>query len=346
MDSTIVLFLVQDAIINGAIYALVAVALLLVFAVTRIILVPQGEFVAFAALTLAALHAGRAPPTVWLLVALGVLTFVSVAWRQRRFFDARTLAVAALANLALPIALALLAQAMAPLKLGLASEILLTIALVTPMGPMIYRLAFEPLAEASVLVLLIAAFGVHFSLTGLGLAFFGPEGVSTPALIQGSFMIGALVVTGQSLAVVLATVALLAALGWFFRATLFGKALRACASNRLGARLVGVSTSMAGRIAFGVAALIGAISGVLVCAISTIYYDSGFLIGLKGFVAAIIAGLSSYAGAGVAAIAVGLVESFSSFWASAYKEALVFAAIIPVLVWRSLVVGHIEEDEE
>ena len=346
MDSTIVLFLVQDAVINGAIYALIAVAMLLVFAVTRVILVPQGEFVAFAALTLAALEAGRAPQTVWLLIGLGVLTFLSVAWRQRRVFDARQIGFAALANVVAPVALALLTREIAPLKLGLAVEILLTIALVAPMGPMIYRLAFEPLAEASVLALLIAAFGVHFSLTGLGLAFFGPEGVSTPALIEQSFTLGELTVTGQSIAVVIATVALLGALGWFFRATLFGKALRACASNRLGARLVGVSTSMAGRIAFGVAALIGAISGVLVGGISTIYYDSGFLIGLKGFVAAIIAGLTSYAGAGFAALAVGLVESFSSFWASAYKEVFVFAAIIPVLVWRSLVAGHIEEDEE
>jgi branched-chain amino acid transport system permease protein len=346
VDSTIVLFLVQDAVINGAIYALVAVALLLVFAVTRVILVPQGEFVAFSALTLAALHAGKAPQTGSLLVALGVLTFASIAWRQRKAFDARALAFAALANIALPVALMLVARWLAPMKLGLPAEIALTLALVVPMGPMIYRLAFEPLTEASVLVLLIASFGVHFSLTGLGLAFFGPEGVGTPALIEKSFQVGDLTVTGQSLAVIIATFALLAALGWFFRATLFGKALRACASNRLGARLVGVSTSMAGRIAFGVAALIGAVSGVLIGAISTMYYDSGFLIGLKGFVAAIIAGLTSYAGAGAAAIAVGLVESFSSFWASAYKEVLVFAAILPVLVWRSLIVGHIEEDEE
>ncbi len=346
MDSSIVLFLVQDAVINGAIYALVAVALLLVFAVTRVILVPQGEFVAFSALTLAALQAGKAPATVWLLLVLGVLTFLSVAWRGRRTFRPHDYVTAALANVGLPLALVLLVRVVAPLHLGLAADIVLTIALVAPMGPMIYRLAFEPLAEASVLVLLIAAFGVHFSLTGLGLAFFGPEGVRTPALIDANFPLGDLLVTGQSLAVIITTLVLLAALGWFFRATLFGKALRACASNRLGARLVGVSTSLSGRIAFGVAALIGAVSGVLVGALSTIYYDSGFLIGLKGFIAAIIAGLVSYPLAGLASLGVALLEAFSSFWASAYKEAIVFAAIIPVLVWRSLVAGHVEEEEE
>ena len=254
--------------------------------------------------------------------------------------------MAALANIGLPVALVLVARAVATLRLGLAADILVTIALIAPMGPMIYRLAFEPLAEASVLVLLIAAFGVHFSLTGLGLAFFGPEGARTPTLIDANFSVGDLLVTGQSLAVVITTVVLLAALGWFFRATLYGKALRACASNRLGARLVGVSTSLSGRIAFGVAALIGAVSGVLVGALSTIYYDSGFLIGLKGFIAAIIAGLVSYPLAGLASLGVALLEAFSSFWASAYKEAIVFAAIIPVLVWRSLVAGHVEEEEE
>ncbi len=346
MDSSIVLFLVQDAVINGAIYALVAVALLLVFAVTRVILVPQGEFVAFSALTLAALQAGRAPATTWLLLALGVLTFLSVAWRGRQKFRARQYALAALSNVGLPLILVLVARSVAALQLGLAANIVVTIALIAPMGPMIYRLAFEPLAEASVLVLLIAAFGVHFSLTGLGLAFFGPEGVRTPALIETNFTLGELLVTGQSLAVVLTTLALLALLGWFFRATLFGKALRACASNRLGARLVGVSTSLSGRIAFGVAALIGAVSGVLVGALSTVYYDSGFLIGLKGFIAAIIAGLVSYPLAGLASLGVALLEAFSSFWASAYKEAIVFAAIIPVLVWRSLFAGHVEEEEE
>lgn len=346
MDSSIVLFLVQDAVINGAIYALVAVALLLVFAVTRVILVPQGEFVAFSALTLAALQAGRTPPTIWLLLSLGVLTFASVAWRGRRTFRPKQYGAAALANIGLPLALVLVARALASMRLGLVPDILLTIALIAPMGPMIYRLAFEPLAEASVLVLLIAAFGVHFSLTGLGLAFFGPEGVRTPALIDANFSVGELLVTGQSLAVLATTLVLLAGLGWFFRATLYGKALRACASNRLGARLVGVSTSLSGRIAFGVAALIGAVSGVLVGALSTIYYDSGFLIGLKGFIAAIIAGLVSYPLAGLASLGVALLEAFSSFWASAYKEAIVFAAIIPVLVWRSLFAGHVEEEEE
>ena len=78
---------------------------------------------------------------------------------------------------------------------------------------------------------------------------------------------------------------------------------------------------------------------------TTIFYDSGFLIGLKGFVAAIIGGLASYPLAAVGALLVGQLESFSSFWASAYKEVFVFTLIIPVLVWRSLTSHHVEEEE-
>lgn len=346
MDTTILLFLVQDGFINGAIYALVGVALVLVFAVTRVILIPLGEFVAFAALTLAALEAGKAPPTIWLLLVLGVTTAIATLVWHRHDLGGNRLVFIAIADLALPLALFWLTRWLAPMKLGLVPLMLLTLALTIPIGPMMYRIAFEPLAEASVLVLLIAAFGVHLSLMGMGLVFFGPEGVHTTPLISGSFSVGNLIVTGQSLAVLLMAAALVALLGLFFEKTLLGKALRACSSNRLGARLVGIPTAVAGQTAFALAALVAAICGLLIGPITAIYYDSGFLIGLKAFVAAIIGGLLSYPLTMLAALAVGLVEAFSSFWASTLKEVFVFTIIIPVLIWRSLAFIHIADDDE
>jgi hypothetical protein len=73
MDFQIALLLGQDGITNGAIYALLALALVLVFAVTRVIFIPQGEFVAYGALTLVMIQAGAVPATVWLLLGAGVL---------------------------------------------------------------------------------------------------------------------------------------------------------------------------------------------------------------------------------------------------------------------------------
>lgn len=62
MDFQIALLLGQDGIVNGAIYGLMALALVLVFSVTRVIFIPQGEFVAFGALTMAMLHRRACPP--------------------------------------------------------------------------------------------------------------------------------------------------------------------------------------------------------------------------------------------------------------------------------------------
>ncbi len=130
----------------------------------------------------------------------------------------------------------------------------------------------------------------------------------------------------------------------FFGKTLYGKALRATAVNRRGARLMGISSNMSGSLTFTLAAGIGALSGMLIAPVTTVYYDTGFLIGLKGFVAAIFGGLISYPVAAVGALFVEILEAFSSFWASAYKEVIVFTLIIPVLLWRSFGANPIDEE--
>ena len=195
------------------------------------------------------------------------------------------------------------------------------------------------------LVLLIVSVALHFTLLGLGLWFFGAEGSRTPPFTSASFEWGAVTVSGQILLVVLTSLALIFALALFFNRTLYGRALRATAVNRVGARLAGISPTFAGTLTFTLGALVCAFCGVLIGPITTVYYDSGFLISLKGFVGAIIGGLSSYPVAAAGALLVGLLESFSSFWASAFKEVIVFTLIIPVLLWRSLTTHHHEEEE-
>jgi branched-chain amino acid transport system permease protein len=182
-------------------------------------------------------------------------------------------------------------------------------------------------------------------MVGLGLLVFGAEGSRTPAFSEGTIQLGALTASAQSLWVIGCSLGLIVVLYLFFERTLYGKALRATAVNRRGARLMGIPTEFAGKLSFFLCALIGALSGILIAPITTIYYDTGFLIGLKGFVGAIVGGLASYPIAAAGALLVGLLESYSSFWASAYKEVIVFTLIIPVLLWRSLRTHHVEEDE-
>jgi len=344
MDLTIAAILGLDGLTNGAIYALVALALVLVFSVTRVIFIPQGEFVAFGALTLAAMQMGRVPGTLWLLlmmaVAVAVLDVVQglrERWPMARFKNALVM------TLGLPVALAIAVPWLLQRQPGLWLQVILALAIVTAMGPLLYRLAYRALSGASVLTLLIVSVGVHFALTGVGLVFFGAEGYRTPAFWEARFDVGPLSLTGQTLIIFGASIALIVALFVFFERTLTGKALRATSVNRTGARLMGISGDAAGSQTFTMAAFIGALSGLLISPSTTIYYDTGFLIGLKGFVAAVFGGLASFPMALAGALGVGLIESFGSFWASAFKEVIVFTVILPILLWRSFVDPHHEE---
>lgn len=345
MDSTILLFLIQDGVTNGAVYALLALALVLVFAVTRVILVPQGEFVTYGALTLALLDMGRVPGTTGLLIVFAAIAMLVEAWSSRSRFGIKLIGRLLLLYVLPPAIIVALTMWLAPMKLGPLPQAALAIAIVAPMGPYLYRIAFQPMAEASILVLLIAAVGAHLSMTGLSLLFFGPEGMRAAPVATGSITVGSIPVSWQNISICVAALLLMLALAIFFDRTILGKALRATAVNRLGARLVGVRTALSGQIALLIAAAIGALSGVLIAPVTTIYYDSGFIIGLKGFVAAIVGGLVSYPLAVLAAVFVGVVEAFASFWASSFKEIIVFLMIIPVLLVRSLTTTHVEEDE-
>jgi branched-chain amino acid transport system permease protein len=346
MSVDIALWLAQDGITNGAIYALLALALLLVFAVSRIIFVPQGEFISYAALSLALLQAERLPGTVYVLVLGGLVAAlfdIVLAVREKAL---RRLPRIVGVYIVLPLAMAGITWWAVPQKLALFWQVLIVLGLVVPLGPILYRVAYRPLASASVLVLFIVSMAAHYTLTGLGLVFFGGEGLRAPPFSDAQFKLGVLNITAQSLFVVGATLVIVLLLWLLFEHTIYGKALRATAVNRVGARLVGIPTELSGSLAFALAAFIGAVSGILIAPITTIYYDTGFLIGLKGFVGAILGGMGSYPLAAVGALGLGLFESFASFWASAFKEVIVFTIIIPVLVWRSLTSHHPVEDEE
>ena len=340
------LFLLQDGITNGAIYALLGLALVLVFAVTRVILIPQGEFVTYGALTYATLASGQVPGTARLAVVMGIAAFGLDLVMRRRTLRPALIARSLATNVLLPVVILALTLTLAGKQTPIAIDIVLSLLIVGAIGLYLYRIAFAPIVHTSVLVLLIAAVGCHLALQGIGLVLFGAEGQRGPPLSNAAFTIDPLRFTGQSLAVYAVTLLLIAALWLFFGFTLFGKALRATAVNRLGARLVGIRTALSGQIAFLLAAVIGATSGILIVPITTLYYDTGFLIGLKGFVAAIIGGLVSYPLTAIAALLVGTVESFSSFYASNFKEVIVFALIIPVLLLRSLAAPAVDEDQD
>ena len=347
MTWDIAAILATDGLANGAVYLLAGLGLVLVFSVTRVVFVPFGDVAAFAALSLAAFEAGRTPPTIGLVATLAALAaateVASLVRRGETKRVGRALSLWGLLPL-LPCALAwLAARPRVPAPLHVASAVLL----VVPIAPLVARIVFQPIADASVLVLLIVALALHFLLSGLGLLFFGPEGSRTQPLAGGTLALGGgVTVSGQVVLMVLAALVLSALFFVFFERTVAGKALRATAVNRVGARLVGIRPARTALLAYGAASLLGGLIGVLIAPVTTMYYDSGFIIGLKAFVAAIVGGLTSYPGTALGALAVGLVESFASFWSGALKDAIVFSLLIPVLLLRSVALPQGDEAEE
>jgi branched-chain amino acid transport system permease protein len=169
--------------------------------------------------------------------------------------------------------------------------------------------------------------------------------VRTKPLTEAVFEVAGLIVNDQMLLVVGASIVFSGLLFLFFEFTLRGKALRATPINLTGARLVRIRPASTGTLANLLASLLAGISGVLIAPVTTIFYDSGFLIGLKAFVGAIIGAMVSYPVTALGAVLVGLLESFASFWLSSFKEVVVFGLLIPVLLWRSLSLVASEEEE-
>lgn len=345
MDLNIALILGQDGITSGAIYALLALCIILVFTVTRILLIPLGEFAVFGALTLASIQAGIPSLIVWLVVAFFIVNTSLDLYAK--FFKNQIFNIKIFIASLIYISLIVIAMYTLPLAtLPMPIQVLLTLAVITPLGPQMYRTFFQPLVAAKPLVLLIVSIAVHVALVGLGLVIFGPNGAQTQPFSDKSFEIGTLVLSSQTLIIIASFFVMILVLWYFFEKTLYGKALHATAVNRVGAQLMGISPIFAGKLTFVLATFIGTLSGILIAPITTLYYDSGFILSLKGFVGAIIGGLISFPVAAIGAVIVGVIESFSMFWASDYKEIIVFTLIIPFLLWKSLTTRHVEEDEE
>ena len=233
---------------------------MLVFAVTRVIFIPQGEFVAYGALTLAVLQIGKRAGHGLAAARAGgrrgAARVVDAVRRglpgggmraRGRVMDADRARRSSSRSPSWP----------APQKLPLLVQSRCsTLAIVTRSGPLVYRLAYQPLADATVLVLLIVSVGVHFALTGLGLVFFGAEGSRNAAFSDERFTVGALALSGQTLWIFGVSIALIVALCLFFGRTLLrqgaardrGQPARRAPDGHL-------DRSCAGELTFGLAAL-------------------------------------------------------------------------------------------
>jgi branched-chain amino acid transport system permease protein len=218
-------------------------------------------------------------------------------------------------------------------------------------GIALEKFAVEPAIRrpggASVVTIIIITIGASIFIRGVVQVWLGKDFHRLPAFSgEASLNVLGAHVQPQSLWVLGVTMAVVAALWWFFERTRFGKAILATSHNYLAAQLVGIDTRLVLLASFGLSAALGGLAGILTAPITLTKYDIGIMLGLKGFSAAILGGLGSGLGAIVGGLALGLAEALAAgYISSAYKDAVAFIIILAVLFLRpsGLLGGRVTE---
>jgi branched-chain amino acid transport system permease protein len=203
-------------------------------------------------------------------------------------------------------------------------------------GLLIEKIAIEPARNAEVVALIIITIGVSLIIRGVVQVWLG-KGTHTLKAFSGDTPINLAGATllPQSLWVLGATFLIVLALAWFFGRTLLGKAMLATSYNRLAAQLAGINTRMVLLLSFGLSAVLGAVGGVLIAPMTYTSYDAGIMLGLKGFVAAVLGGLGGGMGAIAGGLILGVAEAMTAgYVSSSYKDAVPFILILLILFFR------------
>ncbi len=217
----------------------------------------------------------------------------------------------------------------------------LTMAVTAGYSALTDRAVFRPLRNASPQMPLIASIGVSMMLQGYVFASGGAHDLWVTAPLPGGFVLAevegfSLYVNWWQTVIIVATL-LLTALTWLvLTRTSFGRAHRACAQDRRMAALLGVDVDRVIGITFGFAGIFAAAGGLM----AATYYGSisvvmGVMMGLKALTAAVLGGIGNAKGAVLGGFIVALSESFAAgYFFAAYKEVVVFAILILLLIFR------------
>lgn len=221
-----------------------------------------------------------------------------------------------------------------PLPVAIALAVVITMFL----GGLVEFVFIRPVRHAPVLRLIVITIGISIVLReGMlhvwdeqvrSLPYFTGTAVSTFSLLGAS-------VSPQDLWVLGVCAVIVAGLTLFFRFTLTGRAMRACADDPMAARLCGIKDSRMVTLSFMLSAAIGAVAGCVISPVTQTQYDMGAPLAIKGFTVAILGGLGNSVAAVVAGLLLGLLEAFAvSQLPVAYKEAVSIIVLLLVLIVR------------
>lgn len=219
--------------------------------------------------------------------------------------------------------------------LGYVPSFLLALGGAWLMGVLLERVAYRPLLNAPVFTVILSTVAVAQMLRSGVRAFRGNElSLFPPMLSTKPFSVAGITLTPLGIGIVAVSLACLLGFVAFFRFTRIGWAMWATAQNKEAAALVGVSVSRVFSVSWGISAALAAAAGILLAPLITITPDMG-VIGIKGFIAAIMGGYSSLYGAVVGGFVLGVVENLAGVYiSSGFKDVVTFGVLIAVLILR------------
>jgi branched-chain amino acid transport system permease protein len=231
---------------------------------------------------------------------------------------------------------ALLAVSLLAAGLPFPLACVVAVCLVALLGGLMERVAVRPVLGAPPLVPVMVTIGLAVSLRGVALVAWGTQTYTLPAFSPGeSLRVGGAALTLQSLWVLGFLLIVLLGLFMFFDYTVSGKAVRACMINRTAAELLGIRPERMAFYSFVASGALGAAAGILITPITLATYDVGFMLGLKGFIGAVVGGLTSVPGAVVGGLLLGLLEAFGAgLVASGMKDVVAMLVLLAVLLVR------------
>jgi len=221
-------------------------------------------------------------------------------------------------------------------QLPLIPAVIAAVLVATAVGIIFERLAIRPLKNASPLSLVIITIGASIFIRGTAMLIWGKDTHALPAFSGNDplFVMGATLLP-QNLWIFGVTLVIIAGSKFFFHYTIYGKAMRACAFNSQAASLVGISVKTMVLLSFIISAAIGSLAGIIIAPLTMTSYDVGIMLGLKGFCAAIIGGMSSGLGTVIGGLLLGILESMGAGLISAgYKDAIAFIILLVILFLR------------
>jgi branched-chain amino acid transport system permease protein len=267
---------------------------------------------------------GLTSGSMYALIAVSLVIVYKVSllicFAQGEFFVIGALAMVTLVSKGLPMPLAFV----------------LSILISTVLGALVQRLLIKPIQNSGIGNLIVMTIAISLALRGSALLIWGKESHILKPFSSGPPIpvLGA-TLQPQVLWIIGITIIVLLMIWLFFEKTMLGIAMRACAENRLGASLMGISTQKAALLAWAWGSGIGALAGMAIAPLLFMQYGSGVMPMVKGFIAVSIGGLSSIVGSVVAGFLLGTVEAYTiGLISSKFSDAIVFSLLMVVLIFK------------